>query len=406
MQATSSLFPSAFYTDDLHFDQGKTGCQIGENGQIEITSSMKREKMVEVASKIGQVPLLIENTTVAQRERFLNNLLAFRRNIPFEKSLISIFKHKTSQLPFTLQYTTCHKLDNFSDPVQCSLFHMFHYTTYPQPKDTYPTDHAGMKELPEGGFHMVVCDGLGHGDKGIGKIAQSITQKVLEISLLDKIHPDKGEENKEREAYQGYLKTLMTERQCGFETTLLEAEISLDSAEAATVRFANFGDCALIVLNPQGQVTYASRDRTKEKIEVQRTVTQMTQDPAKAKTEVSKAVETIVQQIGMLAIGQPVTQAQYLDYHKLSVVRGSIVIACSDGLTEPFVSKETGFLDLPRFESACRTGIYYLSDSPLPKLSPKLLEIKNVSDNLNKAAWDSAQQRKNGDDTTILLVKV
>lgn len=228
--------------------------------------------MVEFAAKIAKIPFLIETTSATQRERFLNNLISLRKAISVEKSLLSLLKPKTFELPFALRYTTCERMDNFSDPVQCPLY-MHHYTTYPQPKDSIPADHAGIQEMPEGGFHMAICDGLGHGDPGIGKMAKSIVQKILTTPFSDET---KDEAKDEREAYVNYLKNLMSERRYSFETTFLEDEIRFDFSEKATLKFANFGDCALLVLNPQGQVSYASRDRPKEHIEVQRMRTRRT----------------------------------------------------------------------------------------------------------------------------------
>lgn len=369
-------FSSHFYDQELHFDK-PIGCLCLPDGQISINLDMKSssEQLEGVSKKIQtlNLPQIIMATPPQKRECFINNLLRLRKILPCPKPK----QTKQQAIPFYLELTTTCSLDRFFDYAKCQRFSLQHFSTYPtsHPIEATPTDHASIIELPTG-YHIALCDGMGHNDpKGIGLVAKTVVQTLISEPLSQRA--------KDKETYQAFLKTLNEKYRYQEGTSLLEVEIIHKKTHRWKVTVANFGDSALIAIDQKGKITFATKDRKIEK-------KPNSQDP-----------------IGMLGIGSAMGDEliAYVDYIRLKC-NGGWIIACSDGLVEPFRNNETGLVDADRFEWAYRTGEYLPPKSVvLPQASTEL-NMSTLTDNLQRAVKSAAQKNHNGDDVTIVVVKL
>ena len=336
------------------------------------------EQLEGVSKKIQtlNLPQIIMTTPPQKRECFINNLLRLRKILPCPKTK----QTKQQAIPFYLELTTTCSLDRFFDYAKCQRFSLQHFSTYPtsHPIEAIPTDHASIKELPTG-YHIALCDGMGHIDpKGIGLVAKTVVQTLISEPISQRA--------KDKEAYQMFLKTLNEKYRYQEGTSLLEVEITRKKTHRWKITVANFGDSALIAIDPKGKITFATKDRKNEK-----KPNSHDQDPP----------------IRMLGIGSGMGDEliAYVDYTRFKC-NGGWIIACSDGLIEPFRNNQTGLVDADRFEWAYRRGEYLPPKSVVLHQVPAELNMSALTDNLQKAVKSAAKEIRNGDDVTIVVVKL
>ncbi len=329
-------FSDSFLTRELRFMEG--GCLYRKDTQkIDISDTApSKEQLKEVVEKIRSLNLseILMGLSTQKREYLLNNLFNLRH--AFKAS-------------FLIEVTTVLNLNQFSDCIACHSFSLQHFTSFPRshPLRAIPTDHGGIKET-DAGFHLAICDGLGHHEpEGIGRIAAEVLQTLMSRPL-----------SSERKNYPKFLQRLNQKLRASEGTTILEADIERNK-RGWKIRVANYGDSALIVLDIKGKVQFKTKDHTWKE--------------------------------GQLGVGAGFSDSliQHAELETYEINEG-FLIACSDGLTEPYIDKKTGDFDRVRFEKS------YLKEG--------FLNIHTLSNLLSHVAIGNAIN--NGDDTTIIAVNL